>query len=397
MKIGIDHSSINSSYKGGVSTYAFGLLDGFLALDKENIEYVIYVKPVDRRFYDKYKNNRNLTIITIKNRPFLKKILMAVPYLFSSTVLWEKANNFYTDITGIKRLIDRSCDILYTPTTVMNFYNLNVPTLLSMHDIQQFHYPEYFSKKELKLRKLTFLNSSKFANYFQASSQFIKSDLLEHFPHIKPKQISVIHEGVNVKSFKNKKNLDIIKKYKLPDKFLFYPAQLWKHKNHITVLKALRNLEILGLKVPLVMTGAKYSASADIFNYIQLNKMDYIYYLGLVEFDDLVKIYQGAHFLITAAIYESSSLSILESAAANRPIISSKTLPNIETGANISIKMFSPLNVEDCANVIRTCWTLSSEDISNICYLNSQNIAYYSWEKIAEKYIYLIETNLLTD
>jgi glycosyltransferase involved in cell wall biosynthesis len=390
MKIGVDYLSINPLYKGGVSTYAFGLLDGLLAINKNNIQYVIFIKSKDLLFYKEYLNNDKLNVIIVDHQPILKKILLIVPYLLSSIFLWEKAVNVYAKITGIKKLIENNCDILYTPTTVLNFYNLTVPTLLSMHDIQQFHYPEYFSNKELKLRRLTFTNSSKFATYFQASSQFIMNDLLEHFPHIRAKQIIVIPEGVNIKRFKVKKNIDIRKKYNLPDNFLFFPAQLWKHKNHITVLKALKKLEVNGLKIPLVMTGAKYSASNDIFSYVEENKMDYIYYLGIVEFDDLVALYQEAYFFITAALYESSSLSILESAASNSPIISSKTFPNIETSKKLNICMFSPLNVDDCANVIENCWRFSSCDISNVINDNATNIDYYSWENTAEKYINFI-------
>jgi glycosyltransferase involved in cell wall biosynthesis len=390
MKIGVDHLSINPSYKGGVSTYAFGLLDGLLAVNKNNIQYVVFIKSKDKSFYKEYLNNDNLNVIIVNHHPILKKTLLLAPYLLSSIFLWEKAVNVYAKITGIKKLIENNCDILYTPTTVLNFYNLAVPTLLSMHDIQQFHYPEYFSNKELKLRRLTFTNSSKFATYFQASSQFIMNDLLEHFPHIREKQIIVIPEGVNINMFQIQKNINIKEKYNLPDNFLFFPAQLWKHKNHITVLKALKKIEINGLKIPLVMTGAKYSASNDIFSYIAENEMDYIYYLGVVEFNDLVALYQEACFFITAALYESSSLSILESAASNSPIISSKTPPNIEMSENLKIYMFSPLNEDDCANVITNCWNFSSHDTSDIINNNAANIDYYSWENIAEKYINFI-------
>ena len=76
MKIGIDCLSINPSYKGGVSSYAFGLLDGLLATGNNNIQCVIFIKPKDELFYKEYLNNDKLSVIVVNHQPILKKILL---------------------------------------------------------------------------------------------------------------------------------------------------------------------------------------------------------------------------------------------------------------------------------------------------------------------------------
>src|SRR4030095_6012975 len=103
-------------------------------------------------------------------------------------------------------------------------------------------------------------------------------------------------------------------KYAIPATYLFFPAQLWHHKNHLLVLRALLKLKQEGLTIPLVLVGAQFSAAAGIFQFIKEHKMQYVHYLGKVPFDDLVALYQGARFMITAVLYESSSLPILEAA-----------------------------------------------------------------------------------
>ena len=65
MKIGVDHLSINPSYKGGVSTYAFGLLDGLLAVNKNNIQYVVFIKSKDKSFYKEYLNNDKIVPVGV--------------------------------------------------------------------------------------------------------------------------------------------------------------------------------------------------------------------------------------------------------------------------------------------------------------------------------------------
>ena len=49
-----------------------------------------------------------------------------------------------------------------------------------------------------------------------------------------------------------------------------------------------------------------------------------------MPFKTLVALYKKSKFLITATLYESSSLPILEAAASKTSIIASDTPPNIE-------------------------------------------------------------------
>ena len=388
MKIGIDCTSINTSYRGGVNTYIFGLLKGFssLALAEKN-KYVIFCNKKDKSFFREFNDKRNFEIITVNYKTTFFYLLMGIPFLFNSLSLWRTMSNIYVKLKGIDKKINSNCDILLAPKTILNYFNLKVPTILSMHDIQQYHYPEFFSKLELRYRKLTYVNSAKITEYFQASSHFIKEDLLTHFAWLKAKQIFVIPEGVDIEAFSDN-NIDtkILEKFNLPEKFLFFPGQLWKHKNHITVLKALKILEKKGLQIPLVLTGAKYSGSKEIFNFIEKNDMDYVHYLGKVNFNEIRALYKRSTFLITAVLYESSSLPILEAAASGVPIIASKTPPNEELAKNLKISLFSPLNMEECANVIKKNWISEKRIINKQVEDNLIAIKKYSWEKIASQY-----------
>jgi len=388
MKIGIDCISIDPLYKGGVNTYIFGLLDGFSSCMDSGVEFTIFCTSHNKASFEKYTKYSGITIITIDTyRTIYRKSVMLIPFVIGSSALWRAFNDFYISIVGIKKTIEDSCDLLYTATTTLKFYNLDIPTVLSMHDIQQYHYPDFFSKKELRLRRLTFENSAKTATYIQASSYFIKNDLLEHFVWLDPKQIVVIPEGVNLDEYENSLEDDILEKYNLPNSFLFFPAQLWKHKNHITVLRALKEIENDNKKIPMVMVGAKYSSSTEVLKFIKENNMSYVHYLGKVSFVDLLCLYKKARFLITAVLYESSSLPILEAAASSTPIIASKTPPNVEMSRNLIINLFDPLDVKQCANVIKENWENDGRLIYTQVVANREAIQLYSWKNIALKYL----------
>jgi glycosyltransferase involved in cell wall biosynthesis len=256
-----------------------------------------------------------------------------------------------------------------------------------MHDIQHVHYPEFFSWTRRLNRKITYGLSAQYASFIQASSQFIKDDLLASFPGISPRHIEVIPEGVNAPEFSAPVDGAQLDNYYLPDKFLFCPAQLWPHKNHITILRALKVIEAEhNLKIPLVLTGAKYSAAPDIFKFVAQQSMNYVFYLGKVPFKDLVALYQRAAFLITAVLYESSSLPVLEAAAAGTPIIASNIRPNQELAEVLQLNLFSPLDVEDAARLIFSLWT-DEMNVSAQVRHNQQHILKYSWESVARKYL----------
>jgi glycosyltransferase involved in cell wall biosynthesis len=247
---------------------------------------------------------------------------------------------------SIREKLDAASDVIYTPTVALLCLDNRKPTLLSMHDIQHVHYPEFLSWPRRLSRRITYGLSASYANYFQASSDFIKQDMLANYRQISPEQIEVIPEGVNLREFAFPRDTaPLVMRHELPGRFLFLPAQLWPHKNHLTVLKALKRIEERhGYQIPLVLTGAKYAGASAIFKFLAEHKMDYVRYLGRVTFDDLVGLYQSASFLVSAGLYESNSLPVLEAAAAGTPIIASDIPPNRELEATLQLNLFDPLN-----------------------------------------------------
>lgn len=393
MKIGIDCISIDSNYVGGINTYTIGLLDGFVNVGSK-YHFYVFVTPQNAFLFNKYKQYKNFSIVLVNdNLNLLKKILRRLSLFTYSLKVYKFVNDLL--FNNITRLIESKVDIIYTPTTILSTFNNKKITVLSMHDILQFHYPEFFTKFELLVRKITFQLSTYNAKYIQASSEFIKHDLLHHFKGLKPEQVVVIPEGVNIPAFRLTKETDyLIEKYEMPENFIFFPAQLWKHKNHITVLKALLRLKHeKNIIIPLVMTGAKHLAANEIFDFIKNNQMNYVFYLGKVPFEDMVSLYKKAKILITAVLYESSSLPILESAASGIPIIASKIPSNMEMNNVLQLNLFEPLNDIELSDLIIKLWNdnaFTTEQIMN----NNLKINYYSWNNVAEKYLNFFESIL---
>ena len=111
------------------------------------------------------------------------------------------------------------------------------------------------------------------------------------------------------------------------------------------------------LNINLVLSGDKFSSSKDIFSLIDKYKINnQVKYLGKVSFKNLVALYNQAKFLVTATLYESSSLPVLEAVATKTPIIASNTLPNIEMTKNLSINLFQANDPLSLAKAINNIW-----------------------------------------
>lgn len=394
MNIGIDLTSIDPSYRGGMNTYIMGLLRG-LANVGEKHKIQLFVTAYNEYYFEKYYSDHHIEKVVFSYAGGIDRLFSAAASL--SVYIGSKSlhKKLVDTVMGAKaKIMDKKSDIIYIPTVILYPYTYQKPTILSMHDIQQLHYPQFFSKRALISRRIQYELSAERATYLQASSQFIKDDLLSHFKYLYPEQIVVIPEGVMIEEFSSPIDNNVVVKYGLPYNFLFFPAQLWFHKNHITVLKALNHLQQeQGLKIPMVMTGAKKTGAEQIFSYIKDQQMDYVYHLGTVPFTDMVALYQRARFSITASLYESSSLPFLESTAAGCPVIASDIPPNREMARILRASLFDPLNDRELAELIATIWeddTLIRDHVDH----NRVNIDYYSWDNAARHYLEFIESRV---
>lgn len=390
MNIGFNCIATDPGYKGGVNSYTAGLLGGLILADGEH-SLQLYVTENNVDFFASFSRSPRVETIVfpvsnIRNRLSERSVNYGkVLHRMISDVLFHSYS---------KTMCERS-DIIYIPTTVLFPYKYSKPTMLSMHDIQQFHYPEFFSPQQLIDRKVRFTLSAELTTYVQASSQFIKEDLLAHYSCLGSEQIVVIPEGVDIEVLSTPVETDLASTYGIPERFLFYPAQLWLHKNHLTLLRALEHLKCEhGMIIPLVLTGAEYSGAEAIFKYISEHNLKNVHYLGVVPFQDIIALYHKARFLITAVLYESSSIPILEAAAAGCPIIASDTPPNREMARILACELFDPLDDRKLAELLLRIWDDDALVARNTSH-NRNAIGYYGWDRVAQRYLDFLDTRIV--
>lgn len=115
---------------------------------------------------------------------------------------------------------------------------------------------------------------------------------------------------------------DVAAKFGLQSPFLFYPAQFWAHKNHVGVLKALRQLKDDGQELDLAFVGADFGNRA----YIQAKVREWglqeqVHFLGFVQREDLIALYREAFALVYYSAFGPENLPPLEAMALGCPVI----------------------------------------------------------------------------
>jgi glycosyltransferase involved in cell wall biosynthesis len=371
---------------GGVNTYTLGLLDGFASLGND-CHLILYVNEDNQSLFTRFQQKSNFQVRVLPSRTLMgRKSLCRASLLSGSRTLYRSTSNLL--FGGIGRMMEAEVDIVYVPTVVLQFFNARKPTVLSIHDIQHVHFPEFFTWTRRLSRQITYGLSVNHTTFLQASSEFIKQDLLQHYRDLRSEQIEVIPEGVNLAEFGlPRDDASLRERYRLPARYLLYPAQLWPHKNHLLLLAALKKIETgLGLKIPLILTGARFSAATEIFKFVADAQMDYIHYLGKVPFDDLVSLYQKADLVIAAGLYESNCLPVLEASAAGTAVIASRIPPNEELSSTLQLNLFDAKNADDLSRTILKLWnepTLRSTQSIH----NRKHVAAYNWTNAAQKYV----------
>jgi glycosyltransferase involved in cell wall biosynthesis len=392
MRIGINCLGADPSYKGGTNSFTLGLLDGFSRVGVLH-EFKIFVTPGNRSMFDGYEAAPNFDIVEIDraDHGWLRAIYRRLPLRLKRLLLLHARDVPNSRHAGA---LARDADVVYVPYVPPPrlFPFPDAPTVYSIHDIQQVHYPEFFTAEELVGREAAFAKCVEHASVVQASSHYMAHDFQEHFPKLDESNVEVIPEGVDIELFSSRRHGDdVVARYELPNSFLFTPAQLWHHKNHLTILKALKLLKERGRVIPLVMTGAKYSSAEQVDEFIASNELDaQVFYLGVVPFEDIIALHQCARYLVTASLYESSSIPVLEAAAAGTPIIASRIPPHEEMAEDLQMRLFAPTDEAELADVLSKAWVDEETSTAQVA-ANRIGIQRYSWDNAARMYLELFE------
>jgi len=243
--------------------------------------------------------------------------------------------------------------------------NKDLKTINWIPDFQHIHIPEMFSLYEREYRKLTFLTIAKGSDTLIMSSNDAIDDYKRFYPHYSDKA-RVLHfvSQPNKEIYKIKNTKNIEKKDDFSGKFFFLPNQLWKHKNHTVVIKALNLLKRQGKEVLVVCTGymkdyRSGTYTGNLMRYIKKNNLENnIKFLGLIDYQEVLTLMRHCVSIINPSLFEGWSSTVEEAKSIGKNMILSDLDVHKEQNPPNSI-YFNPHNEKELAEKLWKKWTES--------------------------------------
>ena len=358
----IHHTTIKA---GGVYTYSIGVLN--LLLSSNDIEKVfLIVSENTKEKVTALFRHPKINLIVINRSNFLLKLRLSFSYAAHDIFLLQKnylpgknrfqsLKKFSGWINPYKSTIRKlNADVLHIPIQYSPIYGLDIPLITTMHDLQELIMPENFSAGERLHRALNSKKAVDESNQIIVSFKHVKEDVIKYFG-LNDEQISICPPPFHEEWFVNKKatpSNELISKYKLRDKFILYPAATWKHKNHVTLFRALSLLKEKNFLIQLICTGNQTNYSSDlIIEAERLSIKDQVKFLGIVSEEDLVGLYKVTSLVVIPTTYEAGSGPLYEAMRYGAPVICSNVTSLPDAMGNNDFT-FDPNNHQRIANLI---------------------------------------------
>ncbi len=264
-----------------------------------------------------------------------------------------------------------SFDIVHhTGESVNVFKWTQKPVVITVHDM----IPEKFYLSDTKriIRRKRCMYA---ADGIICVSQNTKKDMLQVYPELSSKIISVIYHGNSNFGYNSYKRV-------VYDKYILYVGSRYnEYKNFVFMLCALKNV-LLNNNLKLLCTGTAFNKNEqDIIHDLQLS--EYVVNLGVVSDEDLANLYHFAQCFVYPSKYEGFGLPILEAFCHECPICISNTscFPEIAGDAAAYFDPYDGTDIERCINEVVTNSGYRLELIA----AGNERLKLFSWDVASKK------------
>lgn len=225
-----------------------------------------------------------------------------------------------------------------------------IKSIVTIHDLIFMRYPRLYKTIDRSIYRSKFSYACSHADKIIAISKQTKADIVE-FMGINPEKIQVIYQSCHP-AFKQLHPIEekraVLYKYGLPDEFILSVGTIEERKNVLSVVKAIRHIDI-----HLVVAGRGTSYAKEVKAYIRQhglsNKVTFIHNASTYE---LAKLYQSALIFIYPSLFEGFGIPIIEALYAGTPVITTTGGCFREAGGEHSWYV-SPKNVEEISHAIQ--------------------------------------------
>lgn len=290
----------------------------------------------------------------------------------------------------------KSVDVVIFPQMSAVVTQIKMPYVLVVHDLM---YKEFPGLKEFGLRvriagdRLLRLAGPR-ARRVVTDSEVGREHVEKHLG-VNRSRISVIpfipsHSILRYRNMSAFESERVLSGYELPERFFFYPAQFWSHKNHIGLLGALVLIEErYGQQVGLVCCGAAKDSHDAVQRFVREKKMSQVVCLGYVSDIVVAALYKRSIGLVYPSFFGPTNIPPLEAMAMGKPVACANVY-GVKDQLGHAALLFDPRSGEDIAKKVYALW--NSETTRKLLVQRGyEKCANMSLRKYAESWISVVE------
>lgn len=291
--------------------------------------------------------------MAVKARSRMKRI---VPASFL-----DRLGKVYRKITeqpvpGPGPLPELEADLLFCPFTAPSFVYANVPIVAIVYDLQHLVYPQFFDTPELRRRERGFRLVRRTAARIVCISEWVRKTVLAQGGLPERRVVTIpIQLSNRLSRFRPAAPSAILNRLGLrPERYLLYPANYWRHKNHELLLSAfamyraanpLSDLKLVFTGTP----GERQNYLAEAARIMGID--DAVVFAGFVPDEEFAALLELCLAVVFPSLFEGFGMPVLEAMAAGKPVLASNTtsLPEVAAGA---VLFFDPRRPREVCDAI---------------------------------------------
>ena len=337
MKIGIDLLWLRPGKNGGTESYIRNLITGFATYDDRN-EYTLFVSRDNAdsfNIYTRIDSGIRLEICPIDSSNRIRRIA------------WENLNlDNLAKKTGM--------DVMFIPVYSMPHKKKSngIPYVVTIHDLQGLHYPEYFTNIRLGFLKRKWKYASEEADRIVAISNFTKRDIIENYKAASDKVITIYNPVITGESAP----ISELSKWGLKAEDYYYcVSSLLPHKNLYTLIDTFAYRKKKGHEEILVISGVggESVAKAELVKKIEsLGIKDNIRFTGFVSDAERNLLYQNCRAFLFPSVFEGFGMPPIEALMFGRPTVTTEKTCLKEVTCSKAIYVKDPFDTKEWSDAI---------------------------------------------
>ena len=355
LRVVIDARRPSEGVAGGREQVVIGLAHGLSRLTDSPDEYLFLTEPPDGEWIAPYLSGgcRVLPSTSSSSGPTWRRQLAGISLLRS---VWERVSPslgaWTIQVPRSDGTIERAgADVVHFPQ--QSAFLTSVPSVYQPHDLQHLHLPQYFTPRERLAREVTYRAFCAEARTVVMMSRWGKADITAQYG-LAPTKVCVVPGASVLHAYAEPTHADLgamRARLALPDTFAFFPAQTFRHKNHLILLEALAIArDRMGTEIPLVASGHQNDFFPQIAQRARELRLDsQVRFVGFVRPVELRALYRMARCMVFPSSFEGWGLPMVEAFHEGTAVACANTtsLPEVAGDAALLFPVDSPIAIAE--------------------------------------------------